>query len=159
MDTPASASDTTSLTVHDCWKYLETASVGRIALVSSGNPEIFPVNYVPDFGTLIFRTGPGTKLDAVQGGKPIAFEADGLNRYGTIAWSVVIKGSAEIVEDAAELQGAANSPLSPWEAGPKDTVIRIVPTELSGRRFVISDPAQWWPPLTPDTPARPDAGA
>jgi len=152
MDTPA-ASETTSLTAHDCWKYLDTASVGRIALVNSGDPEIFPVNYVPHFGTLIFRTGPGRKLDAVQGGTSIAFEADGLNRYGTIAWSVVIKGTAELVEDAAELQEAAGTSLSPWEAGPKDNLIRIVPTELSGRRFVISDPVQWWPPVAPDTPS------
>ncbi|WP_115787173.1 pyridoxamine 5'-phosphate oxidase family protein [Arthrobacter silvisoli] len=159
MDTPASASDTTSLTVHDCWKYLGTASVGRIALVSSGDPEIFPVNYVPDYGTLIFRTGPGTKLDAVQSGKPIAFEADGLNRYGTIAWSVVVKGTAELVDDVAELQEAAGTSLSPWEAGPKDNVVRIIPTGLSGRRFVISDPVQWWPPRTPDTLSQSDGDA
>lgn len=156
MENPAPASETVSLTVHDCWKYLETSSVGRVALVSSGDPEIFPVNYVPNFGTLIFRTGTGTKLSALQGGKSIAFEADGLNPYGTIAWSVVVKGTAELVEDAEELQEAATTSLSPWEAGVKDHLIRIVPTDLSGRRFVISEPSQWWPPLAQDPLQRTD---
>ncbi|WP_120522119.1 pyridoxamine 5'-phosphate oxidase family protein [Arthrobacter celericrescens] len=160
MDNPAPVSETVSLTVHDCWKYLETSSVGRVALVRGGDPEIFPVNYVPDFGTLIFRTGPGTKLEALQGGKPVAFEADGLNPYGTIAWSVVVKGTAELVEDPGELREAAATSLSPWEAGTKDQLIRIVPTGLSGRRFVISDPVRWWPPITPDAPShRSDGGA
>lgn len=152
MENPAPASETVSLTVHDCWKCLETSSVGRVALVSSGDPEIFPVNYVPNFGTLIFRTGPGTKLSELQGGNPVAFEADGLNAYGTIAWSVVVKGTAELVEDAEELQEAAATSLSPWEAGVKDQLIRIVPTDLSGRRFVISAPSQWWPPLAQNLP-------
>ena len=154
MDTPASGSETVSLTVHDCWKHLETSSVGRVALVIGGDPEIFPVNYVPDFGTVIFRTGPGTKLSALKGGKSVAFEADGFNTYGTIAWSVVVRGTAELVENTAELLEAAATSLSPWQAGVKDQLIRIVPRDVSGRRFVISAPAQWWPPLEPGVAPR-----
>ncbi|WP_308470683.1 pyridoxamine 5'-phosphate oxidase family protein [Arthrobacter sp. 4R501] len=49
-------------------EYLRSASVGRVAVSTASWPEIFPVNYVPDYGTVVFRTGPGTKLDAVLAG-------------------------------------------------------------------------------------------
>ncbi|WP_354155619.1 MULTISPECIES: pyridoxamine 5'-phosphate oxidase family protein [unclassified Arthrobacter] len=131
------------LSAHDCWKYLQTSSVGRLAVVVGGSPEIFPVNYLPDEGSAVFRTGPGTKLDAIVAGGPLALEADGLNTSGTIAWSVVLKGFPEEVQDVDDLPQQIPSP---WEEGAKEHVIRIVPTELSGRRFVIAGPEHWWLP-------------
>ncbi|HEY8701943.1 MAG TPA: pyridoxamine 5'-phosphate oxidase family protein [Arthrobacter sp.] len=144
--------ETEVLDVHDCWKYLRSASVCRVATTAGGGPEIFPVNYVPDNGTVVFRTGPGTKLDAVLGGNPVALEADGLNAYGTIAWSVIIKGTAQVVDTPEAFQEAADAGLSPWEPGSKDHLVRVTPTEISGRRFVIGPPSHWWPPL--DSPGR-----
>lgn len=152
MSTSEAGSKTEILSVHDCWKYLRNSSVGRLAAVQGGGPEIFPVNYLPEDGTVIFRTGPGTKLDAVLAGGAVAFEADGLNTYGTIAWSVVLKGNPEVVAvngDDLEATGP-----SPWEEGVKDRLIRITPTEISGRRFVIRPSTNWWPPR--DTAFRPE---
>lgn len=147
MENLESRPDTEVLSVHECWKYLRSSSVGRVAVVSGDGPEIFPVNYVPDEGTVIFRTGPGTKLDAVLAGQRITLEADGFNTYGTIAWSVIVKGSAEIVTQDDELQESAAIELSPWEPGTKDHLVRVTPAQVSGRRFVISAPSRWWPPL------------
>ncbi|MET3141378.1 UNVERIFIED_ORG: hypothetical protein ABIB19_000232 [Arthrobacter sp. UYEF10] len=101
------------------------------------------MNYLPDEGSAVFRTGPGTKLDAIVAGGPLALEADGLNTSGTIAWSVVLKGFPEEVQDVDDLPQQIPSP---WEEGAKEHVIRIVPTELSGRRFVIAGPEHWWLP-------------
>lgn len=148
MKSNASGQETEVLDIHDCWKHLRSASVCRVAVTTAGGPEIFPVNYVPDYGTLIFRTGPGTKLDAVLD-SPVALEADGLNPYGTIAWSVIIKGTAKVVDTQEDFQEAADAGLSPWEAGSKDHLVRVTPTEVSGRRFVIKAPSRWWPPLDP----------
>ena len=131
------------LTARDCWKYLRTSSVGRLAVVLGGQPEIFPVNYLPDEGSVVFRTGPGTKLDAIVAGNPVALEVDGLNTYGTIAWSVVLKGIPEEVQDVSDLPEQLPTP---WEEGLKEHVIRIVPAELSGRRFTIDAPRHWWLP-------------
>ncbi len=139
--------ETEALDIHDCWKYLRSASVCRVALTAGGGPEIFPVNYVPDNGTVVFRTGPGTKLDAVLGGNSVALEADGLNTYGTIAWSVIIKGTAKVVDTQEAFQEAAEAGLSPWQAGNKEHLVRVTPTEISGRRFVITPTSRWWPPL------------
>jgi len=111
--------------------------------------EIFPVNYVPSNGTLLIRTGEGAKLDAVTGGKTVSLEADGLNQYGTIAWSVVVKGRAAVATDMEEKQDAVDAGLSPWQPGQKNSLIRITPEDITGRRFVISPPTKWWAPLEP----------
>jgi nitroimidazol reductase NimA-like FMN-containing flavoprotein (pyridoxamine 5'-phosphate oxidase superfamily) len=133
------------LSVHECWSYLQSSSVGRLALTGDTGPEIFPVNYLPEDGTVIFRTGPGTKMDALLDGGRVALEADGLNSYGTIAWSVIVKGAASALkEDDPGLQ-TADQGLSPWEPGDKEFVFRITPAEVTGRRFVISDSKRWWP--------------
>lgn len=140
---PERSSPKEELSAHDCWKYLRKSSVGRLAVVVGGSPEIFPVNYLLDDGSVVFRTGPGTKLDAIVTGQSVALEADGMNTYGTIAWSVVLKGTPQEVQEVDDLPEQIPAP---WQEGEKEHVIRIVPTELSGRRFVIAAPEQWWPP-------------
>lgn len=137
------------LSVHECWRHLRSSSVGRLAFTGGAGPEIFPVNYLPEDGTLIFRTGAGTKMNALLEGNVIVLEADGLNSYGTIAWSVVVKGRPEPVAEDDPGQEAAEQALSPWEPGLKDYVFRISPTEVTGRRFVIDDSKRWWPPREP----------
>lgn len=141
--------ETDVLAVHECWRFLRSASIGRLAVVSNAGPEIFPVNYLPEDGTLIFRTGPGTKMDLLLGGGPVVLEADGLNTYGTIAWSVVVKGHPEAVRGNDEDREAESQSVSPWEPGAKDYMFRIIPTEISGRRFVIGPPRRWWSPQEP----------
>jgi nitroimidazol reductase NimA-like FMN-containing flavoprotein (pyridoxamine 5'-phosphate oxidase superfamily) len=41
--------------------------LGRLALTDPDGPVIFPVNYAVDEGAVVFRTDPGTKLDALAG--------------------------------------------------------------------------------------------
>ena len=146
MNTSQAESHTEVLRIHECWKYLRSSSVGRLAVVKNGEPEIFPVNYLPEDGTVLFQTGPGTKLDALLGGKPVVMEADGFNAYGTISWSVVVKGQPEPVSSREEILAAVGHGLSPWEPGEKDYLIRIMPTEISGRRFIIEPSTRWWAP-------------
>jgi nitroimidazol reductase NimA-like FMN-containing flavoprotein (pyridoxamine 5'-phosphate oxidase superfamily) len=155
MESANAGAATKVLSVHDCWDYLRSASVGRLAVVTAGGvPEIFPVNYLPEDGTLIFRTGPGTKADAMAAGGVVALEADGLNVYGTIAWSVVLKGQPEIVDLDEHDLGLGPGP-SPWEEGNKDVVVRITPTDITGRRFTVtSAPTHWWQPRTTAAPTR-----
>jgi uncharacterized protein len=110
------------------------------------------VNYLPEDGTVIFRTGPGSKTDALAAGGTVALEADGLNTYGTIAWSVVVKGQAEVVDLGANEPLPEQDPV-PWEKGVKDRLVRITPGELTGRRFVVtSSPTRWWRPRSIPSP-------
>ena len=149
MDTAATEPEAETLGLHDCWRYLRSSSLCRIAFTHGDTVEIFPVNYVPSNGTLLIRTGEGTKLDTVSSRKAVSLEADGLNQYGTIAWSVVVKGRAAAVDDTEEFQDAADAGLSPWQPGQKNSLIRITPEDITGRRFVISPPTKWWAPLDP----------
>jgi uncharacterized protein len=47
-----------------CWALLRTTSVGRLAVWVEDHPDIFPVNYAVDHGTVAFRSGAGTKVSA-----------------------------------------------------------------------------------------------
>ncbi len=107
------------------------------------------MNYLPEDGSLLFRTGPGTKLDALLEGGPVALEADGLNPYGTIAWSVVVKGRPEALPESGVDQDKLDEDLSPWEPGSKDYLFRITPTEITGRQFAIDPSSRWWSPREP----------
>ncbi|WP_426763004.1 pyridoxamine 5'-phosphate oxidase family protein [Pseudarthrobacter sp. 1G09] len=145
MDTGAVEPETEILGVHDCWKYLQSTPVCRIAFPHRDTVEILPVNFVPSNGTVLIRTGEGTTLDSLPNGQAVSLEADGFNQYGTIAWSVVVKGHAEAADDAASHREASDSRLSPWQAGTKDRLIRVNPAEVTGRRFVIAPPSRWAP--------------
>ena len=48
-----------NLTFDQCWELLEDDTVGRLALVVDGHPEIFPVNYVVHRRSIVFRTAGG----------------------------------------------------------------------------------------------------
>ena len=60
-----------------CWGYLDTAEVGRLATSVNDQPEVFPVNYVVDGQSIVFRTAAGSKLEDIVTNNRVAFEADG----------------------------------------------------------------------------------
>src|SRR5512141_2829859 len=84
---------------HECWRLLRSVTVGRLAVWVDDHPDIFPINYKVDHGSLVFRTGDGTKLQAATGDTPVALEADGVDADSGIAWRVVTKGQAAPVKD------------------------------------------------------------
>lgn len=129
-------SDVEELTVKQCWELLRTAEVGRLAVIVQDHPEIFPVNYTVDRGTVIFRSAKGTKVTGALGDAAVAFEVDDYDPATGIIWSVVVKGQAAAINrlrDAAD--SFHNVDIRPWQAGKKESYIRIVPSEVTGRRF------------------------
>jgi len=138
------SSQVQNLEHHECWALLRTVSVGRLAVLADGRPDIFPVNFTVDGGTLVFRTGQGTKLSAASGDSAVAVEADGVDPGTGLAWSVVIKGTAALVKSTEELLDTSRLYLFPWQAGRKDAFVRITPDSVTGRRFKVTDPMTWW---------------
>ncbi|MCB5274870.1 hypothetical protein BJG92_02408 [Arthrobacter sp. SO5] len=132
---------------HECWRLLRSVSVGRLAVWVDDHPDIFPINYKVDHGSLVFRTAVGTKLQAATGDTPVAVEADGVDADTGIAWSVVIKGQAAPVKDQQEVLDTVGLLLFPWQAGAKEHFVRITPDTLTGRRFKVVPPLTWWTPL------------
>ncbi len=148
MAVDRTGSGVTELAAHTCWALLRSQEVGRLAVSVADRPDIFPVNYVVDHGTLVFRTAAGTKLaGAVQ--HDVAFEADGYEPGTGEAWSVVVKGRGEEVTRGPDLLDTTDLPLFPWHAEAKPRFVRIVPDEISGRRFPVVDRAVWWTSTTP----------
>lgn len=107
--------------------------MGRIALSAAGEVDIFPINYYSDGKSILFRTAPGTKLVELTVHDRVAFEIDGYS--DTMAWSVVVKGTAQRLEHGQEIDQAETAPLEPWIPTLKYRFVRIMPTALSGRRF------------------------
>ena len=44
------------LPVHECWELLGSLALGRLVTYADGQPDIFPVNYVVQRRTVLFRT-------------------------------------------------------------------------------------------------------
>jgi nitroimidazol reductase NimA-like FMN-containing flavoprotein (pyridoxamine 5'-phosphate oxidase superfamily) len=129
-------SDTQVLSTNQCWELLRESVVGRLAVIVDGSPDIFPVNPVVDHGTIVFRTTAGTKLAATKG-RDVAFEVDGYDAGTAQAWSVVVKGRAFQILEIEETLRALRLPLYPWQPGRKPRFVRIEPTTVTGRRFVV----------------------
>jgi nitroimidazol reductase NimA-like FMN-containing flavoprotein (pyridoxamine 5'-phosphate oxidase superfamily) len=121
----------------DCLDLLRSVEVGRLAVAIKNLPDIFPINFVMDGRTVVFRTAEGTKLAAAVLGVGVAFEVDGYDPEPGIAWSVVVKGRAVEIEKMYELFAAKELPLFPWCAGSKHRFVRIHPAEITGRLFAV----------------------
>ena len=130
-----------------CWALLREAQVGRLAVAIADHPDIFPINFVVDHASVVFRTAEGTKLSAAVLGRAVAFEVDGYDAESGEAWSVVIKGQAHELELLQDLFEALDLPLFPWHASPKHRFVRIVPVEVTGRRFHVVEPPASEPPV------------
>ena len=123
----------------ECLLLLNTREVGRITFEFKGRIEIFPVNYGVDGAVIVFRTSPGTKLEAVQK-TAVAFEVDSWDPESGIGWSVIARGRAEEVTTnigrvAEHLRWV---PVHPAAPGERSHWLAIKPTEITGRRFHVA---------------------
>ncbi|MDH2416898.1 pyridoxamine 5'-phosphate oxidase family protein [Nocardioides sp. CER19] len=125
------------LTLDECWDFLATQELGRLAFRLTDDVHLVPVNYAVDGRTLLFRTAPGTKLVGVELGGSVAFEVDEVD--GETARSVVIRGRARRLEEPDEYR-ADNIALHVWVDTPKYFVVELAPDEITGREFSLHRP-------------------
>jgi nitroimidazol reductase NimA-like FMN-containing flavoprotein (pyridoxamine 5'-phosphate oxidase superfamily) len=132
---------TTSLTdrrVHTlsedaCWELLRGGSLGRLAVVAADGVDMFPVNYLVDRGTILFRSAPGTKLIDVVRDPVVAFEIDGVDERHR--WSVVVRGVARRLDADDEIEASGVLGLETLAPSAKFNYVRITPRVVTGRRF------------------------
>ncbi len=127
-----------NLTEAESWALLNSTEFGRLALSVANQPEIFPINYAVQNGTLVFRTAQGTKLAALTINESVALEIDGYDGNG--GWSVVVKGQAHAAEWGDDFDDAQVSGLRPWVATIKPVFVRVIPAEVTGRQFLFGPP-------------------
>ena len=122
------------LTEREVLEALTRTSVGRIGFVVDGWPVVLPINFAIDGRDVVFRTDPGAKLTASQGGR-VCFQADAAESLYERGWSVLGLGIADRVDDPAELARLQELALRPWAGGPKAHWVRIRVEQWSGRRL------------------------
>jgi nitroimidazol reductase NimA-like FMN-containing flavoprotein (pyridoxamine 5'-phosphate oxidase superfamily) len=130
----------------ECRRLLAERHLGRLAIPDFGGPVIFPVNYVFDQDLVVFRTDPGSKLDAATEREQVAFEVDATDEATRTGWSVVVRGTLAEITDPADLARLRALPLYPWAPGEKTRYVRVRPGSITGRRIRIPDdlPSTWW---------------
>jgi nitroimidazol reductase NimA-like FMN-containing flavoprotein (pyridoxamine 5'-phosphate oxidase superfamily) len=124
----------------ECWRLLESRTVGRLAVDVGGHPDIFPVNYVIHDRMVVIRTEAGTKLAGAVLGTSVAFEIDEIDESGHSGWSVVVRGRASEPRTVEEEIDVEDLGITPWVGAPKTRWLRIAPLSVTGRRIP--------PPLT-----------
>ena len=108
---------------------------GRLAFLSEGQVEIFPVNYIFDGEKLYFRTAPGTKLTAAEAHSMVAFETDGI--LPDEGWSVVVRGKVTPVAEE-HIDYVRGLGIAPWIPTFKDFFMSLNIEAISGRHFIFA---------------------
>ena len=121
------------LSVSESWNLLASVALGRVVTSGQGQPEIFPVNFVVQRRTVLFRTAEGTKLVSAAINNRVLFEAD--DHDAAEGWSVIVKGTARMLRTDEEIEEAEQAQLLPWTATLKLHWVRVVPASVTGRRF------------------------
>ncbi|HYA00194.1 MAG TPA: pyridoxamine 5'-phosphate oxidase family protein [Candidatus Binatia bacterium] len=119
-----------------CLELLATVPVGRVGLSVGALPVVLPVNFVLAGDRLVFRTVPGTKLDAAAVRAVVAFEADAYDAGGAWGWSVMVQGQSAEITAPEELAEMRKLRLDAWAQPQRATrfvAVRI--TFVSGRCF------------------------
>jgi nitroimidazol reductase NimA-like FMN-containing flavoprotein (pyridoxamine 5'-phosphate oxidase superfamily) len=121
------------LTEPECRERLAQQELGRLVTHVGNVLDIFPVNYVLDDETIVFRTAEGSKLVELTVNDEVLFEVD--DHTDTDAWSVVVRGRAHRLTTSAEVAAADALPLAPWIPTLKYNYVRVEPKSMTGRAF------------------------
>ncbi|WP_131682331.1 pyridoxamine 5'-phosphate oxidase family protein [Pseudarthrobacter sp. YALA5] len=119
------------------WKLLEATKHGRLVVSVAGEPDIFPVNYLASGRKLYLRTAPGNKLAQLTINSTVLLETDGI--LEDEAWSVVVRGTARVLSNSAELAEVEGLGLKTWVPTLKDFYVEIEPRSVSGRHFEFGE--------------------
>ena len=117
----------------EAWDLLSGVALGLLVTAGGGQVEIFPINFVAQDRSVLFRTAKGTKLFGAVMNDSVLFEADDHTDAG--GWSVVIRGTARVLSTAADIREADRAQLVPWIPTEKLRYVRITPNDVSGRHF------------------------
>jgi nitroimidazol reductase NimA-like FMN-containing flavoprotein (pyridoxamine 5'-phosphate oxidase superfamily) len=124
----------TPLTRQECLTLLGSRTIGRVAFCLPTGPVVLPVNYAMHEGAALFRTSSNSSLGKRLSDGAAALEVDDLDETTRSGWSVLLRGYASTGEHPELPRSAASRPR-PWARGTRMMHIRIVATEISGRRL------------------------
>ena len=120
-----------------CLELLATTMVGRVGVSVRALPVILPVRYLVIGERVVFRSAPGTKLEAAIHRSVVAFQADAYDPYGAWGWSVLVQGVASELATPFALDQARGLRTGSW-IQLDDELARFVSVEttlMTGRAF------------------------
>jgi len=121
----------------ECRRLIAPGGVGRIAFGSLSGPVVVPVNFAVLADTIVVRTAEGTVIDG-HANEQVAFEVDHIDEALCQGWSVLVRGQAHRVASPAELRRLQeDAAVWPWAGGEREVYVRIVPSEITGRRIEL----------------------
>jgi len=123
----------------ECLELLASHQFGRLAVVVNGAPAIRPVNYVFDrpSQSVVFRTGRGSKFQALLTAAEASFEIDGTDEAARTGWSVIVQGVTAAVAFPTDIRRLDALGLATWAPGRKPHWVHIRARTVSGRRIVF----------------------
>jgi nitroimidazol reductase NimA-like FMN-containing flavoprotein (pyridoxamine 5'-phosphate oxidase superfamily) len=117
----------------ECFEALASQQVGRVVFIDPDGPLALPVNYVIHDESVLIAISPESGLSHHLVGQQVAFEVDEIDEFNETGWSVLVRGqAAELTGESARAKQGPN----PWADGDRSMVIRISPTQVSGRYLV-----------------------
>ncbi len=135
---PARHSELEELTPDQCQAYIAAGGVGRFLYDDTRGPVAVPVNYQMDGNDVVFRTGSSTRAGAEGADhQRVSFDVDHLDDALGEGWSVLLSGTASVITEPGELAKASALGIEPWAGGDRDTYVRLVPDQVTGRRIRI----------------------
>lgn len=150
----------TRLGAEECWALASKEHLGRVAIIRpDGSPDILPMNVHVHDEHVYFRTAPDAKIASLRDDHRAAVELDGEDE--ATRWSVVIRGTMAQVTSEAEIRHSEVAGLSTWSPTVKHFVLRLTPSQITGRRFPKTDshtdPVYAVPVSDGDAPDQPDS--
>lgn len=138
-------------------QFLTCARVGRLGLTLKDGPYIVPVGFVYHHGKIaIHSCSSGKKMSALQNNPDVCFEVDETLSDASMYKSVIIRGTAEILDNPKEMipylqlhidkyrvpEEFESYMRKPGRNRDKELkqirIVIITPIEISGRKFTRS---------------------
>jgi nitroimidazol reductase NimA-like FMN-containing flavoprotein (pyridoxamine 5'-phosphate oxidase superfamily) len=129
----------------ECFTLLHQHHVGRFVYADDLGPAAVPVNYALAGEQVVFRSETGAKVRDLDGQR-VALEADHIDTANHAGWSVLLRGTAEVIEVSVEGGDGPHSvpdvvrrldgdlPL-PWKKGIHNIWVVITPSAVTGRHL------------------------
>jgi nitroimidazol reductase NimA-like FMN-containing flavoprotein (pyridoxamine 5'-phosphate oxidase superfamily) len=125
------------LTPDESERLLSTHAVGRIAWNGPTEPTVLPVNFAVVDSEIWFRTTAHSALSREIDDQPVTFQVDDVDEFTRSGWSVLVRGKAHVVYDAARLPRTWPA-VETWPAGAHALHVVIEQREITGRRLLAS---------------------
>jgi len=106
---------------------LASVPLGRVVFTERALPAIRPVNHLVDGDSVVIRSTLGSALVGAalrKGGIVVAYEADQIDVTTHAGWSVVVTGTAQLVQNESDVARYENL-LHSWVDLHVDCVVRI----------------------------------